>query len=327
MAFTVRQLQSEDGAPYRGVEGIESDEERVQFSEAVAETTNRTIADLKLLIIQHFFPGQQKSASRIKVYLFSIAASGAARADGPDVQSPTDVLLDGRSYGFIDLDFARPRGVLPRVQGGGLYRINDERVRCKFTIKNHVSSSACLMMPAELTVDSGAQSELKLPGRKVVQLGLMPFGGPRRVRGSTNHFGEVLNFSGVLVSATFDRDGSSETVEAYLTVRANKREYEEALANDNQQAQQRPPLETTEEPPLETTGEPPRQRRRTEGSFSSASSGVTEIRLSPVRHRPTDKPDEQAVIGIEGLKKLRLHLNGELQQLEIEEEELLDPEW
>jgi hypothetical protein len=218
MAFTVwvTQLQSEDGAPYRGVEGIESDEERVQFSEAVAETTNRTIADLKLLIIQQFFPGQQKSTSRIKVYLFSNAASGDARADGPDVQSPTDALLDGRRYGFIDLDFARPRGVLPRVQGGGLYRINDERVRCKFTIQNHVSSSECLMMPAEIMVDAGAQSELKLPGRKVVQLGLMPIGGPRQVRGSTNHFGEVLNFSGAIVSATFDRDGSSETVEALL---------------------------------------------------------------------------------------------------------------
>jgi predicted aspartyl protease len=327
MAFTVwvRQLQSEDGALYRGVEGIEADEERVQFSEAVAETTNRTIVDLKLLIMQQFFPGQQKSTSRIKVYLFSNADSGDARADGPDVQSPTDALLDGRRYGFIDLDFARPRvrGVLPRVQGGGLYRINDERVRCKFTIKNHVSSSECLMMPAELMVDAGARSELKLPGRKVVQLGLMPIRGLRRVRGSTNHFGEVSNFAGVIVSATFDRDGSSETVEAYLTVHANTQEYEEALANGTDQQA----ASTPQRPPLETTGEPPRQRRRTEGSPSSGSTGVTEIRLSPVTHRPRDKPDEHAVIGIEGLKNLRLHINCERQQLEIEEEELLDPEW
>ena len=110
-----------------------------------------------------------------------------------------------------------------------------------------------------------------------------------------------------------------------MTVRANSQEYEEALANDTDQqavsTQQRPLLETTGEPPLERTGEPPRQRRRTEGSSSSGSTGVTEIRLSPVRHIPRDKPDEQAVFGIEGLKKLRQHINGELQQLEIEEEE------
>lgn len=234
------------------------------------------------------------------------------------------VTAEGGPYTF---KVQQRRGVLPRIQGGVLYRINDERIRCEFTLKNHLSSSQCLLMPTELMVDSGAQSELKLPGRKIVQLGLRRVGRPSRVRGSsTNHESEVLNFAPILVSATFDRGGSSETVEAYLSVRSDKNEYEEALAHANRREQtdniqQRPRLETSEEPP--------RQRRRTEStaSPSSAPPRITEIRLSPVRHRPRDKPDEQAVIGMEGLKKLRLHINGELQQLEIEEEDLLDPEW
>jgi hypothetical protein len=38
---------------------------------------------------------------------------------------------------------------------------------------------------------------------------------------------------------------------------------------------------------------------------------ITEIHLAPTRHRPSDQPLQQAVIGIDGLKKLRLHLNCE----------------
>ena len=50
------------------------------------------------------------------------------------------------------------------------------------------------------------------------------------------------------------------------------------------------------------------------------------VHLTPTRHRPSDKPLDQAVIGIDGLKRLRLHLNCERQQLEILEEEVLDDE-
>jgi predicted aspartyl protease len=60
----------------------------------------------------------------------------------------------------------------------------------------------------------------------------------------------------------------------------------------------------------------------------SNSNPIREIRLSSVRHRPKNAPLEQAVIGMNGLKKLGLHLNCELQQLEIEEDEVLDDgEW
>ena len=44
------------------------------------------------------------------------------------------------------------------------------------------------------------------------------------------------------------------------------------------------------------------------------------VELPSVRHRPKDKPNEQTVIGMQGVKKLRMHLDGELLRLKIEEE-------
>jgi hypothetical protein len=71
----------------------------------------------------------------------------------------------------------QPRGVLPRVGGddGMLYRINDERIRSQFTISNVASPQRYTLNHAELLVDSSANTELKLPARKVLQLGLQPF--------------------------------------------------------------------------------------------------------------------------------------------------------
>ena len=173
-------------------------------------------------------------------------------------------------------------------------------------------------MPAELLVDSGAQSELKLPARKVLQLGLQPFGPPNRVRGSTNHTSMVLNFSPVLVKATFDRNGVQETVENYLAVRCDKNDYDALVA-------------ANAVPQVAHTGNQPQELHRCNNKATPAvvttptdSVPITEIRLSPARHRPLGRPEEQAVIGIDGLKKLRLHLNCERQQLEIEEEEVLE---
>jgi hypothetical protein len=54
---------------------------------------------------------------------------------------------------------------------------------------------------------------------------------------------------------------------------------------------------------------------------------VVHLTPVPTKHRTNDFPLQQAVIGIDGMKKLRLHLNSELQQLEIEEDEVLDERW
>lgn len=62
-------------------------------------------------------------------------------------------------------DSPRMRGVLSGIQDETLYKISDNRVRCFFNIRRMEGN---VSMPAELMVDSGAEGELKLPGRKVV---------------------------------------------------------------------------------------------------------------------------------------------------------------
>jgi hypothetical protein len=104
--------------------------------------------------------------------------------------------------------YSRSRGVSVGIRDDNFYRISDTRVvRAHFNITNHDGTAN---MPVELMIDSGARSELKLPGRKVIQLKLKPVGQPVTTRGSTNHVSSVLNFSPVLVEATFDRDGAQE---------------------------------------------------------------------------------------------------------------------
>jgi hypothetical protein len=121
--------------------------------------------------------------------------------------------------------FARPRGVLPRIESGTVYRVSEERIRATFTISNHVHPHHYIM-DAELMVDSGANTELRLPARKARQLGLVPRGAPIRCRGATNNVCFVMIFSPVLVKATFIRDGVHETVQAHLIVKCDKDEYD-----------------------------------------------------------------------------------------------------
>mmetsp|Transcript_23951 Transcript_23951/g.28971 ORF Transcript_23951/g.28971 Transcript_23951/m.28971 type:complete len:332 (-) Transcript_23951:285-1280(-) len=331
MAFhiSVVQLNSPAGSIFE-VNGVETEEQFISIpSEPFA------VGDLKPLIITNFFPGQQKSVSRIKVYRIP-----AADTHAPEIKNISEPVQRDERYGFLDLDAIKPleRGVLPRVPStdGGVYRVTDERVRCAFDIKSEISSTECRILPAELLIDSGARSELKLPGRKVVQLGLRQLGQSKKVRGSTNHSAEVINFTSVTVSASFFRNGSEEKVEASLAVRADKAEYVaakaeyDAICAERVRAQKAAALRTTDENSQRFYTDPPCRKRKRPSLSSSPPplENIKEIKLSPVQHRPAGRPDEQAVLGIEGMKKLGLHLNSEEQQLEIEEEEnMLDPEW
>jgi hypothetical protein len=121
------------------------------------------------------------------------------------------------------------------------------------------------------------------------------------------------------VKATFNRNGVQHTVENYLAVRCDKNDYDALVA-------------ANAVPQVAHTGNQPtpvqQQSNTTIVTTPTDSVPITEIRLSPAHHRPLDRPEEQAVIGMDGLKKLRLHLNCERQQLEIEEAEVFDPdEW
>ena len=214
----------------------------------------------------------------------------------------------------------RPRGVLPRIESGTVYRVSDERIRAKVTISN-IKDGHQYVMEAELLVDSGANTELRLPARKVRQLGL-EVRGSLRCRGSTNDVCWVLIFSPVLVKATFIRDGVQETIQADLIVKCDKNEYD-ALedirpgtgGNEGGDPFATPPAH---QPTMASPGAGPTPDNNDQASR------ITVVHLTPTKHRPHNAPLQQAVIGIDGMKKLRLHLNGDLQQLEIEEDEVLD---
>lgn len=212
-----------------------------------------------------------------------------------------------------------PRGILRRIEDYTLYRISDLRVRARFMI-SHTVNMRRYSFNADVLVDSGANTELKLPARKVVQLGLLPVGRPVRTRGSTNGTAYMMHFSPVLVTATFDRGGTTETIEAYLDVKCDKNEYDHLL-----QTQQEELTAGTNEGQVLMTPNQPINSHATTGS-SSNYEGVTVIQLSPTRHRPHDAPLQQAVIGIDGLRKLHLHLNCDQLRLEIEEDEWVEEE-
>jgi predicted aspartyl protease len=173
-------------------------------------------------------------------------------------------------------------------------------IRAEFTISNRIYT-----MPVELLVDSGAQSELKLPSRKVLQLGLRPFGPPTTIRGTTNHTSMVTKFSPVLVNATFNRNGVLETVENYLDVRCDKNGYDALIT-----ANVVPQMAHTGNQPREPDSPPPMQQR-SNTTVVATPTGTDAVPITEIRLSPIDRPEEQAVIGIGGLKKLRLHLNCE----------------
>lgn len=220
----------------------------------------------------------------------------------------------------------RPRGVLPRIEGEGtIYKPNDARVRARLTISNVPENQTIrYTMEAELLVDSGANTELKLPARKILQLQLRPYGRPFACRSSTNDILQAQMFTPVRVQVTLTRDGVEETIEAYLGVKCDKAEYDEAVAAGDAalgNSGGSDPFVTPSsvaQASLSTPAPSPAGNRMP----------ITEISISPVKHRPRDAPLQQAVIGMEGMKKLHLHLNSKQQRLEIEEDEVLeDGEW
>ena len=214
-----------------------------------------------------------------------------------------------------------PRGILRRIEDATLYRISDQCIRARFMI-SHIVNMRRYSFNADVLVDPGANTELKLPARKVMQLELLPVGRPVRTRGSTNDTTYIIHFSPVLVTATFDRDGTAETIEAYLDVKCDKNEYDHLL--QIQQEEMEMTTETDEGQVLMTPNQPMNSHATT-GS-SSNNEGITVIQLSPTRHRPHDAPLQQAVIGIDGLRKLHMHLNCDQLQLEIEEDEWVEDE-
>lgn len=154
-----------------------------------------------------------RKKTNLEVALDKIGAHGADPNDLPKAR--TEPLWD-RIETTYDLTLAElsalknyvcpgvARGVLRGVHDEAVYTISDKRVRCSFIISRVEGN---MSMPADLMLDSGAEGELKLPGRKVIQLGLQTLGSPVRTKGSSNSQGFIWNFyPTVMVSATILRE-------------------------------------------------------------------------------------------------------------------------
>ena len=183
----------------------------------------------------------------------------------------------------------------------GLFQIADNRIRAECEISFGNKS-----FMADVMCDGGAQSELTLPGRKIVQLGLEPFL-TTISRGSTNDKRLSLKFKPVQVKLRFTRaiDGEVEERIAFLTVSCHKDEYERCMqeSGTKEELQVAPTL----------TG----KRKLSDGSDAS---DIKEVKLSPVAHRPPERQEERVVLGAGGLSRLKVHGNFEKQVLVIEED-------
>eukprot|EP01038_Epipyxis_sp_PR26KG_P018458 gene18458-26026_t len=197
-----------------------------------------------------------------------------------------------------------------------VYEVKDDRIRVECEILNLENSFS---FTALAMCDGGASSEITLPARKIIQLGLKPFGKSKSSRGLTNNdVKQTLTFApSVSVKMQFIRQSENEVYEersALLVVCCHRDEYEECMRNSI------PCLDTTT---LSSHGNLLSSKRKASDISDSSSSNVIEpkiIKLSPVSHRPTKLPNQRVVLGHNGLHKLCVHGNFVEGVLEIEEE-------
>lgn len=164
-----------------------------------------------------------------------------------------------------------PRWVLPCLQDHTVYRKSDTLLRCPFTI-------TC--KDGNLVIASGAEGELKLPGRNVIKLGLRTIGSPERTED-----GECIwNFyPPVMVSATFQRKDKNgitrkEVVQTAMQVCTEKSDDDAALrAHTGVTESQSSTLSCS---PATTTSTP------SITPYETTNSTIGIAQLSPARHMP-----------------------------------------
>eukprot|EP01031_Cornospumella_fuschlensis_P029514 gene29514-35622_t len=173
-----------------------------------------------------------------------------------------------------------------------MFEVTDEIVRVECEVFNDdkyfFASAMC---------DIGATTaEITLPARKIIQLGLLPFGKPHRTKGSTNDTKESLRFKpAVEVKLKFSRDGEEiEERTGLLVVNCHKDEYDQELAASTS---------SSVEPEVFTGA----KRKASEICTDSTNRvPLSSVKLSPVvAHRPPGRPNERVVLGMAGLRKLK----------------------
>lgn len=197
--------------------------------------------------------------------------------------------------------------------GGSLFEVGDSRIRVECSV-----SHDNLAFDAEALCDGGASNvELTLPPRKILQLGLSPFGKPAKSKGSTNDTAMIIRFCPpVLVSMKFVRDDEEfEVREEYLTACCHLTEYNAEKQRSSTGAEGDSSGHST------LSGV---KRKASDMSDSSVSRGCNSnekvsIKLSPVTHRPPNNQDQRVVLGQQGLARFRVLANFANRVLEIEE--------
>lgn len=200
---------------------------------------------------------------------------------------------------------------MPSTEIADVFEVSDERIRIDLEI-NHGGISFF----ASALCDGGASNQLTLPARKIVQLGLQPFGDAKLARSSCNTTTRVLRFEPVHVTLRFSRgEDLVEKREQYLVVSCHEDEYNAEL----EKSQQSNYVE------IGTSCKSKERKKRKVSDASNSSSGSevgipSSLKLSPVSHRTNDRPNDRVVLGHEGLSLFHIHANFEKQVLEIEED-------
>lgn len=192
-----------------------------------------------------------------------------------------------------------------------LFHVDDDRVRVECEVANGDK-----YFFASVMCDTGAQNELTLPARKIVQLGLRPYT-TYQAKGSTNDVKQSCLFEPtVKVTMRFRRDGEEvESRTALLVVSCHKKEYDSELATFVSSS--------SGKPVLNTRGSVTAGSKRKLSEVTDTSSRVEPlkaVKLSPVAHRPPHQPDQRVVLGTTGMRKFHVHANIDKSSLEIEEE-------
>lgn len=218
---------------------------------------------------------------------------------------------------------SKKRGVAVPISDDGsrLFEVNDPRIRIECNVSNN--NNVSFDMEA-LCYGGASRIELTLPPRKIIQLGLEPFGKPTKSKGSANDTALTMKFKPpVLVKMKFLRDNEEfEVRERYLHASCHLVEYETEKERFSAGAEG----DSTGQRTLSGV-----KRKASDMSDSSVSRDCNSnervsIKLSPVTHRPPSNPDQRVVLGQKGLAEFSVVANFQNQVLEIEEEDEIEYE-
>ena len=201
-----------------------------------------------------------------------------------------------------------------QIADPGTFEVTDKRVRVEIEVANQNK-----FFIADAMCNGGACSEITLPAKKIIELGLTPLRGKVTSKGSKNDVKISLRFKpAVVVTLRFQR-GPGEPFEERsenLTASCHEEEYQRELLNF--QGGVEAVTSTLCKRVLEKE---PESIRASASSIDSGSKfEPVRVQLSPVSHRLPENLDMRVVLGHLGLEKLHVHANFATRVLEIEEE-------